>query len=206
MAETKIIDAILGDAKAEAEQIKASANDEAKMTVASAKDAAQRRASKIADAANAEGEEIVRRALLVAKLEARKNSLASRRELLEKAFEDAFSELSRLEGRQYAELIAKLVVGAAESGTETVVTPEDTYERYTKPYIDGKTMLEYLNAALEKAGKKGALKLGKPAKIAGGVTLVGEKADIGCSFGSLIAAFREEHETEVSRLLFGSEE
>ena len=46
--------------------------------------------------------------------------------MLEKAFEDAFSELSRLEGRQYAELIAKLVVGAAESGTETVVTPEDT--------------------------------------------------------------------------------
>ncbi len=206
MAETKIIDAIIGDAKAEAEEILSSAGEEAKKTVECAKEAAQQRASKIADAAKAEGEEIVRRAMLVAKLEARKNSLASRRELLEKAFEDAFSELSRLEGQQYAELIARLVVNAAETGTETVVTPEDTYERYTKPYIGGKTMLEYLNAALEKAGKKGALKLGKPAKIAGGVTLVGEIADIGCSFGSLIAAFREEHETEVSKLLFGSEE
>lgn len=206
MAETKIIDAIIGDAKSEAEGILESANEEAKKAVDAAKDAAQRRASQIDAAAKAEGEELARRAMLGASLEARKNSLASRRELLEKAFENAFSELGSLEGQRYAELIARLVVDAAETGTETVVTPEDTYERYTKPYIGGKTMLEYLNAALEKAGKKGALKLGKPAKIAGGVKLVGEKADIDCSFGAIIASFRDERETEVSKLLFGTEE
>lgn len=206
MAETKIIDAIIGDAKAEAEEILSSAGEEAKKTVECAKEAAQQRASKIADAAKAEGEEIVRRAMLVAKLEARKNSLASRRELLEKAFENAFSSLCRLENDDYINLITKLVCGASETGSETLLVPSDVYDRYAKPYKGGKTMLEILNDALKKAGKKGELSLAESQSRDGGVRLVGVDADIDCSFKALVASLRDEKETEISKLLFGSEE
>jgi V/A-type H+/Na+-transporting ATPase subunit E len=206
LGEQRIIDAIIGDAKKEAAGIIEAANEQAKDALASAANAAQARACAIAKTATADGEELVRRAMLGASLEARKNSLASRRELLEKAFENAFSSLCRLENDDYINLITKLVCGASETGSETLLVPSDVYDRYAKPYKGGKTMLEILNDALKKAGKKGELSLAESQSRDGGVRLVGVDADLDCSFKALVASLRDEKETEISKLLFGSEE
>ena len=63
-----------------------------------------------------------------------------------------------------------------------------------------------MNDALKKAGKPAKLTLSdENSGFKGGFRLVGELADVDCSFESLVAAWRDENETEASIRLFGSE-
>ena len=206
MGAQQILDAISREAVAECDGIIRTAEQ----TVAQARDAALAQAQKKADAiskkADDDAVEAEKRRMLTAGIEARKNSLAARRELLERAFDKAHAELCSLEGAEYVSLITALVTDAAASGDEKLSVPANVAERYTKPYNGKKTMLETLNEALVKAGKKGNLTLcSEPGSFEGGVKLIGKITDIDCSFASLISSYRDTNETEVSRLLFHTE-
>ena len=153
-----------------------------------------------------EAAETEKRRLLTAGIEARKNTLAAKRALLDRAFDEAVAQLCALDDKTYAALVTRLVVAGSETGSEALRVPAAHRDRYTKPFVGGKTQLEALNEALCAAGKKGALTLdAEPAKFRGGVLLVGPEADIDCSFEALVAAFRDTHEAEVSARLFTEE-
>ncbi len=199
MSETRIIDAIIGDAKKDAESALLKAKDEARTALAEALSAAQRRADDIADGAKKGGEELRRRALLGAELAARKNALASRRALLEKAYEDAFSALCRLSDADYGALVKKLVAECAETGEESLLVPAERLACC-------EALLPSLNETMKKSGRKGALSLTASDEARGGVRIVGADADIDCSFTSLLRAQRDEKETEIYKLLFGEKE
>ena len=214
MSSNKIIEKIRQDAEAQAAAILAQAREKADASRALIRQEAEKTAAAIEQKAAAEAEEISRRRMLVANLEGRKNALAARRQVVEEAFELAQKELSALPEERWAALMEKLVLEAAETGTETICVPAADTEKYQSDFFSrlkaatgGKgSMLDALNAALVKAGRKGELKLGaEPAKISGGALLVGEKSDVNCSFEALLRQERELCEREVANLLFGSE-
>ncbi len=206
MAAQQILDAIRYDAQHDAQQML----DEAKAAADAGKDKAlteaKAAASEIDAKAASEAEETQKRRLLTAGIEARKAELAKKRALIDEVFDRAKEELCRLDGEAYSTLVCRLVAQGAQTGSEQVVVPADARERFTKPYLGGKTMLALLNAALKDAGKPGKLTLADEAgDFAGGVRLVGEESDVDCSFGALVDAFRDEREAEVYALLFKTE-
>ncbi|MEA5051251.1 MAG: V-type ATP synthase subunit E family protein [Oscillospiraceae bacterium] len=199
MSETRIIDAILGDAHREAGELLQKAKDDAQASREAALEAARQRAARIADTARRDGEEIRRRAMLGAELAARKNALAARRGQLDKAFDNAYAALCALPDSEYAALLTKLAGRCAETGRETLLVPPARLACCEK-------LLPALNETMKKTGRDGALKAAASEAVKGGVRFVGETADIDCSFASLVRAARDEKETEIYKLLFGEKE
>ncbi len=206
MGAKQILDAILADANADVDSMLADAEAGALQTKQKALADAQAEVDAIAARTNAEADETEKRRLLTAGIEARKNTLAAKRALLDEAFAAAVENLCALAPEAYAALVTGLVAAGAETGSEKLCVPAAHRERFEKPYLGGKTMLALCNEALEKAGKPGKLTLGADAaRFTGGALLAGEETDVDCSFEALVASYRDAHEAEVYSLLFTEE-
>ncbi len=207
MGAQQILDTIRLDAQADAQRMLNAAQAEAEKAKADALAAAGSEAAGIEAKAAAEAAETEKRRLLTAGIEARKSALAKKRALIDEVFAQAKQALCSLSGEEYRALVCGLVTQGAQTGCEQVVVPADVAERYTRPFLGGKTMLELLNEALVQAGKTGSLTLSdRTGNFAGGVQLIGEESDVDCSFGALVDAFRDENEAKVYALLFQTEE
>ncbi len=204
MSSQKIIDAILSEAQADCEARLQAARRAAEQSRQEALTAAQENEDRVRGDLARECGDIVARARQSAALEARKNTLVSRRRLIDSAFDGAVGELAELDGEAYAGLITRLVCRAAETGREQLVVPERARVRYEKPFVGGRTMIELLNSAYhEQTGRPAAFALSaQTGDFRGGIRLVGEKTDIDCSFEALVAEWRESHEAEVSQKIF----
>ncbi|MEG1757270.1 MAG: V-type ATP synthase subunit E [Oscillospiraceae bacterium] len=206
MSAEKILETILNDAHADAACVLNEAKQAAKDAKEKAVTAAKQQAAQMAVAASVLGKENESRTMLTAGLDSRKNSLAARRALLDEAFFAARDKLCLLDGAEYASLVEKLMCTSEVVGNECVCVPKKDMQKYKKPFIEGKTMLEYLNGCLLKQNKPGMLSLSEePAVFMGGALFIGEKCDFDCSFDTLIAVFRDTHEAEIDALLFGEE-
>lgn len=206
MGASQILDAIISEARRDAEAMIADAEQTADNAVKTAKQEADLRADALVNEARRDAESAAARDMLTAQLEARKASLKSRRTLLDDTFSKAVDQLCAIGKKDYIDLITRLVVDAAETGGEQLQVPSSDRDRYTGAYKDGRTMLQVLNAALEKAGKPGKLTLAdEDGAFCGGVRLIGAEADIDCSFQSLVDGYRDANEAGVSHLLFGQE-
>jgi V/A-type H+/Na+-transporting ATPase subunit E len=147
-----------------------------------------------------DADEAARRQVLIAELEARKNSLDSKRRVIEEAFSRAEKELTKLPLDKWEKLIMATVLAASESGNEQLCVPTADIEKYKNG------MLTKLNVALVAAGKKGELTLAsEPAKFTGGVMLIGKHSDFDGSFATILRDVRMKSEREVATMLFGTE-
>lgn len=201
-------------AEAIIEKIRKNAAEEAASLRKQGEERAAAAEKQIIDAASAEAEEILRNAKaaaadlerreqLMTGLETRKNTLASRREVIDEAFQKALSDLCALPEERWAALIRRIVLESAETGRETLLVPEADLSRYRKPFAGDTSMLEQLNAALKEKGLAGGLTLSEtPAKIRGGVLLSGEKYDVNGSFEMLLSLVREDCEREIYHILY----
>ena len=201
-------------AEAIIEKIRKNAAEEAASLRKQGEERAAAAEKQIIDAASAEAEEILRNAKaaaadlerreqLMTGLETRKNTLASRREVIDEAFQKALSDLCALPEERWAALIRRIVLESAETGRETLLVPEADLSRYRKPFAGDVSMLEQLNAALKEQGLAGELTLSEtPAKIRGGVLLSGEKYDVNVSFEMLLSLVREDCEREIYHILY----
>lgn len=200
MSTEKILQKIRQEAEAEAADSIAAAKEKAEKSAEVILNAARERAAAIGKAAMAEAEEIKRRKMLSAGLEMRKNTLRRKREVLDEAFALALKRLCGLPDERYEALIAKLVIGSAETGTETLCVAQADRARFENGLTDK------LNARLAESGKTGGLSLSPvPANIQGGAVISGDRADVNASFEALIRFARENAEREVAAILFGSE-
>ena len=202
MSVDQILNKILTDATHDAEILLQNAKNEAEARDNTIQEVAQRQIAELEKKSKARVTETERRRMLTAGLDARKNTLARRRELLNQAFSKALEAYVSLPEPDYLALVIKLITAASETGTEKVFVPAKDEEKYTgeAPFLAA------ANAALVQAGKPGALSFGGVLpKLRGGVVLSGEIADIDCSFESLIAEFRETQEMNVSNILFEGE-
>jgi len=151
----------------------------------------------VIDAGGKDSENRQKRLNSLAALEAKKQLLSARQDLMSQAFELAAKTLLELPGPEYIELLAKLACRASRDGDEAVVLSP-----YDRDNIGG-AVVEAANAALLAAGKKASLALSdKTARIRGGLILSSGDIDVNCSIDALIDQHRLELTPAVADILF----
>ncbi|MGM0688571.1 MAG: V-type ATP synthase subunit E [Bacillota bacterium] len=193
----RIIRRILDDAGAKAETIKTEAVEKAEAVEAEAKQKAARRQEYLLEQARKEAEEQKRRIIGVAQLEARKELLTAKQELISEAFRESLDQLIDLDNNAYISIIRNMLLNLVETGTETVFCSAADLERIPDSFWKD------INQELAGQGKKGELSLSKePRDIRGGFILQAEGVELNCSFESLLAMKRDELEPEIASILF----
>jgi len=144
-------------------------------------------------AANRQKEQLIS----AARLEAGKQLLITKQELLAEAFSKAAAELRGLPAEQYLGLLTRLAVSASRTGREAVILNEADRAAYGEQAVAG------ANAALAAAGKTAELTLSDAVySIDGGLVLKDGNIEVNCSLASLIETRREELSVEAARILF----
>ena len=172
-----IIDKIIGDANAKAEQIAAEAKAKT--------DEIAKKAEKAAF------DTVVANAAVVANLDCKKALLTAKTNLIGGAFDRA-AKILRADKKKYCDLVGKMIASSAEDGDKVRVSEAD------KDVLD--------KAFVESVAKKRKIKITldkEYAPIKGGVILVGKNYDKNLSLDLELQTLREECEGEVAKVLFG---
>ena len=128
-----------------------------------------------------------------AKMEARRDILATKQELIGRAFDLALEKLLELPENEYVALLADLAVKASSTKKEAVIFSQKDRTRY------GKTVVTQAN---EKLGG-GHLTLSEQTRpIKGGLILQDSQVETNCSFEVLIHLQRNTLSAEVAQVLF----
>ena len=200
MATNKIVFKIQEEAAAEVAAILAEAKNKADVSAKKIIDEAHAKAQEIQEESLLDAKEAAHRQELIAELEARKNSLDSKRQILEEAYNLAAKELAQLTDEKWKKLIIAIVNNASVSGQEKLCVPAKDLPKYKNGFL-----LE-INANLTAKGKKGELVLAEEAApFADGVLLIGKNSDVDCSFATILQEMRRKTEREVAAILFGVE-
>ena len=200
MATNKIVFKIQEEAAAEVAAILAAAKTKADASAEKIIEEAHIKAQEIREESLLAAQEAAHRQELIAELEARKNSLDSKRQILEEAYLLAAKELAQLEEEKWKKLIIAIVRNASVTGQEKLCVPAKDLSKYQNGFL-----LE-INAALAAKGKRGELSLAEEAApFADGVLLIGKNSDVDCSFATILQEMRRKTEREVAAILFGVE-
>ncbi len=188
---------VLDDAHARAESIKADAAKKAEAVESEARQKAARKKEQIIEQARKEADEQKRRIIGIAQLEARKELLAAKQELIGEVFNKALDQILELDDGSYFDIIRRMLLAYVETGRETVYCSARDLSRFTDKFWQD------VNTSLREQGKKGELKVSEePRDIRGGFILEAEGIEINCSFESLLEMGRDELEPEVAAVLF----
>ena len=181
----KEIDALMADAKAKAEETAQRYEAQAKREAEALLERGEKRAAEHED-----------RLVSTARLEAKKQVLASKQAVVEQAFDQALEQLLALPEQEYIDLLARLAVSAVTTGQEQVALSQKDRARYGKQIV---------TRANDKLGEKGRLTLaGESRPIRGGLILVGDRVEVNCSFETLIRLQKESMTAQVAQILFGN--
>ena len=200
MTTNKIVFKIQEEAAAEVAAILAEAKNKANVSAKRIADEAHVKVQEIHAESLLAAKEAVRSQNLIAELEARKNSLDSKRQILEEAYQLAEKEMSQLTSEKWEKLIIAIINNASVTGQEKLCVPAADFKRYQKGF------LQKINAALAANGKRGELSLAEgAAPFNDGVLLIGKNSDVDCSFSTILQEMRRRTEREVAAILFGTE-
>lgn len=198
MALEDILRRIKEDACREAARIRKDAEEEAEKVLGEAKKETGSIREKILGDARASIQDEKKRILTMANLEARKKVLEKKQDLLEEAFQKALNHLGHLADEEYRETVKKMLLKATESGKEEVIVSPG--EKRITP-----ALLNEVNEELRSQGRPGELKISPERKdFQGGFILKAGRKEVNNTFDSLFKERREELETEVAGILFGS--
>lgn len=184
---TSLAEKILLDVQAKIDKINADTEKSVEEILQKAQTEIEAEQLKLDAQCTADGEEINRRRLSVANLDAKKYQLSQKQLLVEKAYATAAEKLHE-DGRKYLKLIGKLITRYAETG-ETVTICEGDKKRITKAYLDG-------------FGKKLTLN-SQYGDFSGGIILSSKGYDKNLTLEVVLRQIREESENEVIEILFG---
>ena len=200
MATNKIVFKIQEEAAAEVAAILAEAKNKADASAKKIIDEAHAKAQEMQEESLLDAKEAAHRQELIAELEARKNSLDSKRQILEEAYNLAAKELAQLTDEKWKKLIVAIVNNASVTGQEQLCVPAKDLDKYKNG------LLLEINAALAAKGKKGELTLAEErAPFTDGILLIGKNSDVDCSFATILQEMRRKTEREVAAILFGVE-
>lgn len=191
-----ILSQIMEEARQAAQQVEAQARERAlKIEEESLKRSAAMHETAKEDA-GLEAGQAQDRARRLMELEDRKYALASRRALIDKAFEEALQKLHALPTAEMEQLALDLIAQNA-SGDEGLQAGDINDGFYTPAFIDK------ANQRLVSLGKAGQLKdTGSRVRGCCGVVLSSGKSLIHCTVEALIESGREGLEAKVAALLF----
>ena len=189
----KIIDRISGDAQAEIDAVLAQARAEADEITAKYEAQAKAEADEILKRGSAAAAEREERLASMAQMEGRKAELAAKQEVIEEAFALALSKLQALPEDKYVELLAGLAAKASATGKEKLIFSAKDRDTVGKKVVDAASALV--------AG--GAFVLSDETRaINGGFVLSNGAVEVNCSFETLVRLQKAEITGEVSRVLF----
>ena len=128
-----------------------------------------------------------------AKMEARRDILATKQELIGRAFDLALEKLLELPEKEYVALLSDLAVKASSTGKEAIIFSQKDRTRY------GKQVVTQANERL----KDGHLTMSEQTRpIQGGLILSDGDVEVNCTFETLVRLQRGEMDREVAKVLF----
>lgn len=207
MASDKIINSILENANKEADEILSKANAQSIEEKNRINKECEQRLANLKKQYEEDSINIEKRAKLSAGIEERKNTLESKREIMNLAFDEARKKLKKLPDKEWAEFIIKIVLSGVDTDTTYIKVPKKDFKKYEKPFLGPKNFLDQINDALKANGYENHLKLDRdPAHFDDGIMLLGKYSDVNASFDVLLENQKELLEFNVTKILFDSEE
>lgn len=195
MEAKQVIDKILEDAKAQAEQIKAQADENLATEQKNLDAELEQFRKETEELAKNTAEDKKLQMLAAARMDISKQFLAEKSNLLNEVFVKANEQILHLPDDQYRQLMKKLLLKAVETGDEEVII--DSNEKR----IDNELIKE-VNRELG-PGFKGNLRLSeKRLPIGGGFILKRGRIKNNVSLGVIVESAREKIEAELAKELF----
>lgn len=193
----KITGRIMSDAQAEVDEVLGKAEAEAASIRARYESQAQREYEDMTRRGVAHANEREENLAGAAQLEARKDTLAAKQSMVDRAFALASEKLLKLPEAEYISLLAKLAAKSSFSGTETIVLSAEDAKKY------GEKVLAEANALLSKQNKPATLTLSPEHRATGGGLLLSDgKIETNCTFETLLRLVRGDISGEVAKALF----
>lgn len=193
----KITQRILDDAQQEADRVLAEAQAQAESIRAQFEAQAARESEDAQRRSNERAQERESNLAGAAQLEARKEILAAKQVMLDKAFVKAEEQLHAMKGDAYVKLLAGLAAQASVSGAEQIVLSAEDKDAY------GDKVLEASNKRLADGGKPAKLTLADDSRATGGGLLLRDgKVETNCTFETLLRLTRGDVAGEVAAVLF----
>ena len=193
----KIIAHITAEAQAECDMIAAEAAKTCERLRKEYSQLEQDEYWKVINAGAKETEQRVERLGGVASTESKKQILATKQEMVSKAFSRAAELLSTLPEQEYFDWLVKLALEAVKTGDEEIIlSPRDNL-------AIGERLCRTVNAALTAAGKPASVSLSKKTRaMHGGLILSSEALETNCSIESILSKRRHELTSKVAEILF----
>ena len=198
----KITQRIDQDAQAEIDQILGDARRQAAEILARYEAQAKKEAEELLGRGEKNAAEREERLASVAQMEAKKLTLATKQEMLDKAFALALEQLASLPEDEYIALLAALAARAAATGREQLIFSPKDRERV------GEQVVAAANEKLSQDGAAemlaGQLTLSEETRpMCGGFILSDGEVEVNCAFETLVRLQRSEVSGEVAKALFG---
>ncbi|NLA86750.1 MAG: hypothetical protein GX847_05595 [Clostridiales bacterium] len=193
----RIIDRIEADAAAERAQILSEAEARCAEIGAQYTETAQAEYQKVIT----DGEKMVKQRLerqdSAAAIEAKKQILAAKQEMVSAAFERAVRLLSELPDAQYTKLLARLAADASRTGAETLAFSARDVSRV------GESVKNEANALLRQSSKEANLTVSPDTRdIRGGVIVINGDIETNCSLDALVSMQRNALSGRIAEKLF----
>lgn len=193
----KLKEKIIAEAEAQAKRLLEEARKRADTIVTHGEREGAAKKDALLVQARVQAEERKHRALTITELDARKQILAAKEELIEDTFNQALTRLQALDREKYRELIFPMILAAVQRGDEELIISPDQIEHFDASFL-GK-----INEALRRQGKKGEIALaGETRPLKGGFVLRAGEVEFNNSFDSLLRMQRDLLEPAVAGMLF----
>lgn len=193
----KIAAKITADSQTEITEILAAAKKEAAEIAERYSVLAQGEKDKILALGRDEVKEIARRGDSAAEQEMKKQLLATKQNLITKAFDLALAQLLSLPEQDYIALLAGLAAKASSKGDEEIILS-------AKDSSLGEQVLAKANELVTKSGKEGGLTLSETkGSFNGGLLLKSGDVEVNCTLDTLMRLSKEDLALDVADALFG---
>ncbi|MDK2903247.1 MAG: V/A-type H+/Na+-transporting ATPase subunit [Clostridiales bacterium] len=196
-----IVRRIEDDARKNAEQKLDDARIEADDIIDAARKKAHDIESSILNKAESDAAEVKRRIHMAAQLRMRKDVLAAKQEMIDKAFEQALRRIEAMDAEDYRQYIRRWLLSSDINGDEEVIISESDAERITPEFIAS------INEELKAVGKPASMFVSDERRdMRGGFVLKRGSIEMNSSVEAVIHMKRDELESDIARVLFGEVE
>ncbi|MEE0204865.1 MAG: V-type ATP synthase subunit E [Oscillospiraceae bacterium] len=193
----KITARIAADAEAEDSVVRKESEERIAQIRADYEKQAQEAAAAILKDGAKENEQHASRIERTAQLEAKRNILGMKQEMVSKAFELAKEKIVNMPQEEYVAFLVRQIRQAASTGHETLILNQTDRERC------GAAVIAAANAALTAAGKTGALTLAEETRpMSGGFILKQGDVEVNCTVDILLELVRGDLAAPVAGVLF----
>lgn len=184
-----IICKILDDANEKAQSIISNANKNVDEKITDAEEFAKEYSTAQLSIAKKEAGEIIERRLIVADLDARKDLLSKKQQVISKVFDLAYEKLCSIDKKTYLDFVEKLIIEVAEDGDQVLLSKDGVLSG-----SDIESLKVFKDKKLVAKKEKG--------DFIGGVMLFGKNADKNLTFKAILLENRDILASKVSQILF----